>query len=129
MTLGAKIVSHIRKDHWNPPIFHDRLIKLRYVTKVSNLLSLREIKQQNNIYQHWHCQKVPSRCSPFQMCHTACWLFGNVATWQLHNPPASPGATDLMTYSCSWQGRWCLLLQILSSRSGSGSPEKTYKKG
>ena len=26
MTLGAKIVSHIRKDHWNPPIFHDRLI-------------------------------------------------------------------------------------------------------
>ena len=26
MTLGAKIVSHIRSDHWNPPIFHDRLI-------------------------------------------------------------------------------------------------------
>ena len=80
-------------------------------------------------YQHWHCQKVTSRCSPFQTCHIACWLFGNVATWQLHNPPASPGATDLMTYSCSWQGRGCLQLQNLSSRSGSGSTEETIKKG
>ena len=26
MKLRAKIVQHIRKDHWNPPIFHDRLI-------------------------------------------------------------------------------------------------------
>ena len=26
MKLRAKIVSHIRSDHWNPPIFYDRLI-------------------------------------------------------------------------------------------------------
>ena len=73
MTLGAKIVSHIRKDHWNPPIFHDRLIT-EIPHKGFKCISFRETKQLN---------RLPiARKKSLQNCH-----IGNLATSQ---PPRLP---------------------------------------